>query len=104
MKQKYHPVTAWVILIQGLLLDANKNIIIASLKSSENIQMKEDGPGRSVSNNQFSSVTRNKLAMEARESRKVPKFSDTRKLCCNLPKIQTKRPNLRLFLQTLLMK
>ena len=27
--------------------------------------------------------------------RKVPKFSDARKLCCNLPKSQTKRPNLR---------
>ena len=26
---------------------------------------------------------------------KVPKFSDTRNLCCNLPKIQTKRPNLK---------
>ena len=26
--------------------------------------------------------------------RKVPKFSDARKLCCNLPKIQEKRPNL----------
>ena len=25
--------------------------------------------------------------------RKVPKFSDARKLCCNQPKIQTKRPN-----------
>ena len=23
--------------------------------------------------------------------------SDARKLCCNLPKIQTKRPNLRVF-------
>ena len=31
--------------------------------------------------------------------RKVPKFSDTIKLCCNLPKIQTKRPNLRVFHQ-----
>ena len=30
---------------------------------------------------------------------KVPKFSDARKLCCNLPKIQTKSPNLRLFRQ-----
>ena len=29
--------------------------------------------------------------------RKVPKFSDARKLSCNLPKIQTKRPNLKLF-------
>ena len=29
--------------------------------------------------------------------RKVPKFSDTRKLCCNLPKIQEKRPNLWVF-------
>ena len=31
--------------------------------------------------------------------RKVPKFSDTTKLCCNLPKIQTKSPNLRVFSQ-----
>ena len=30
---------------------------------------------------------------------KVPKFLDTRKLYCNLPKIQTKRPNLRVFRQ-----
>ena len=30
--------------------------------------------------------------------RKVPKFSDARKPCCNLPKIQTKRPNLWVFL------
>ena len=29
----------------------------------------------------------------------VPKFSDARKLHCNLPKIQTKRPNLWVFLQ-----
>ena len=29
--------------------------------------------------------------------RKVPKFSDARKLCCNLPKIQTMRPNLSVF-------
>ena len=31
--------------------------------------------------------------------RKVPKFSDTRNLCCNVPKIQTNRSNLRVFLQ-----
>ena len=31
--------------------------------------------------------------------RKVSKFSDARKLCCNLPKSQTKRPNLRVFRQ-----
>ena len=31
--------------------------------------------------------------------RKVPKFLDPRKLCCNLPKIQTKSPNLRVFHQ-----
>ena len=30
---------------------------------------------------------------------KVPKFSDAKKLCCNLPKIQTKRPNLGVFCQ-----
>ena len=29
--------------------------------------------------------------------RKVPKFSDARKFCCNQPKIQTKRPNVRVF-------
>ena len=26
---------------------------------------------------------------------KVPKFLDVRNLCCNLPKIQTKRPNIK---------
>ena len=31
--------------------------------------------------------------------RKVPKFSDTRKLCSNLPKIQEKRPNFWVFRQ-----
>ena len=31
------------------------------------------------------------------EYNKVLKFSDARKLCCNLPKIQTKRPNLSVF-------
>ena len=30
---------------------------------------------------------------------KVPKFWDASNLCCNLPKIQTKRPNLRGFCQ-----
>ena len=30
---------------------------------------------------------------------KVPKFLDARKPCCNLPKIQTKSPNLRVFSQ-----
>ena len=29
----------------------------------------------------------------------VPKFSDTRKLCYNLPKILEKRPKLRVFRQ-----
>ena len=28
---------------------------------------------------------------------KAPKFLDAKKHCCNLPKIQTKRPNLRVF-------
>ena len=30
---------------------------------------------------------------------KVPKFSYTKKLCCNLSKIQTKKPNIRGFPQ-----
>ena len=40
----------------------------SSFKSSENIQKKECGPDRSVSDNQSSSVTLNKLAMKARKS------------------------------------
>ena len=31
------------------------------------------------------------------EYSKVPKFSDARKLCCNLPKIQNQRSNLKVF-------
>ena len=37
-------------------------------KSSENTQKKDCGPDRSVSDNQSSSVTLNKLAMKARKS------------------------------------
>ena len=36
---------------------------------------------------------------EQNHYRKVPKFLDARKHCCNLPKIQEKRPNLRVFHQ-----
>ena len=45
----------------------NKNIKMSSFKSSENIQKKEGGSDRSVSDNQFSSVTPNELAMKARK-------------------------------------
>ena len=34
-----------------------------------------------------------------RKYRNDPKLSDARKLCCNLPKIQTKSPNLGVFCQ-----
>ena len=47
--------------------DSNKNIKMSSFKSSENIQKKEGGPDRSVSDNQSSSVTLNELAMKARK-------------------------------------
>ena len=30
---------------------------------------------------------------------KAPKFWDARNVCCNLPRIQTKRPNLKIFCQ-----
>ena len=40
----------------------------SSFKSSENIQKKQCGPDRSVSDNQSSSVTLNKLAIKARKS------------------------------------
>ena len=49
------------------VVTANKNIKIMSLKSSENIQKKEGGPDRSVSDNQSSSVTLNELAIKARK-------------------------------------
>ena len=39
------------------------------------------------------------IAEPETHTRKVPKFSDARKLCCNLPKIQTNRPNIRVFHQ-----
>ena len=41
---------------------------MSSFKSSENIQKIEGGPDRSVSDNQSSSLTLNKLAMKARKS------------------------------------
>ena len=41
---------------------------MSSFKSSENIQSKGDGPDRSVSDSQSSSVTLNELAMKARKS------------------------------------
>ena len=41
---------------------------MSSFKSSENIQKKECGPDRSVSDNQSSSVTLNELVMKARKS------------------------------------
>ena len=53
----------------------NKNIKMSSFKSSENIQKKEGGPDRSVSDNQSSSVTLNELAMKARKDTVISSFS-----------------------------
>ena len=47
--------------------NANKDIKMSSFKSSENNQKKDGGPGRSVSDNQSSSVTLNELAIKARK-------------------------------------
>ena len=44
-------------------------------------------------------ITGNEYKMTEITYRKVPKFSDAKKLCCNLPKILTKRPNLKVFCQ-----
>ena len=44
-----------------------KNIKMSSFKSSKNIKKKEGGPDRSVSDNQSSSATLNKLAIKARK-------------------------------------
>ena len=46
---------------------SNKNIKMSSFKSSGNMQKKEGGQDRSVSDNQSSSVTLNELAMKARK-------------------------------------
>ena len=48
---------------------------MSSFKSSENIQKKEGGPDRSVSDNQSSSVTLNELAMKARKNSEILSFS-----------------------------
>ena len=54
---------------------SNKNIKMSSFKSSENIQNKEGGPDRSVSDNQSSSGTLNELAMKARKDTVISSFS-----------------------------
>ena len=48
---------------------------MSSIKSSENIQKKEGGPDRSVSDNQSSSVTLNELAIKARKDTVISSFS-----------------------------
>ena len=48
---------------------------MSSFKRSENIQKKEGGPDRSVSDNQSSSVTLNELAMKARKDTVILSFS-----------------------------
>ena len=53
----------------------DKNIKMSSFKSSENIQKKEGGPDRSVSDNQSSSVTLIELAMKARKDTVISSFS-----------------------------
>ena len=53
----------------------NKNIKMSSFKSSENIQKKEGGPDRSVSDNQSSSVTLNESAIKARKNTLISSFN-----------------------------
>ena len=50
------------------ITNTNKNTKVRSVKSSQNSQKKECGSDCTVSNNKFSSVTLNELAMKARES------------------------------------
>ena len=51
----------------GVFTGYKLNIKISSFKSSDNIQKKEGGTDRSVTDNQSFSVTLNKLAMTARK-------------------------------------
>ena len=53
----------------------HKNINMSSFKSSENIQKKECGPDRSVSDNQSSSVTLNEMLAFSKNN----KFLDLQK-------------------------
>ena len=53
----------------------NRNIKMSSFKNSENIQKKDCGLDRSVSDNQSSSVTLNELAMKARKNTVISSFS-----------------------------
>ena len=48
-------------MISTIIVALNKNIKMSSFKSSKNIQKKEGGPDRSVSDYHSSSVTLNKL-------------------------------------------
>ena len=57
------------------VVTTNKNIKMSSFKSSENIQKKESGSGRSVSDNQSSSVTLNELPMKAKKDTVISNFS-----------------------------
>ena len=52
-----------------------KNIKMSSFQSSKNIQKKEGGPDRSVSDNQSSSVTLNELSMKAKNNTVISSFS-----------------------------
>ena len=54
---------------------ACKNIKMSFFKSIGNIQKKEGGPDRSVSDNQSSSMTLNELAMKARKDTVISSFS-----------------------------
>ena len=56
-------------------MNIEKHIKLSSFKSSGNIQKKEDGPDRSVSDNQSSLVTLNELAMKARKNTVISSFS-----------------------------
>ena len=52
----------------------------------------------------YNHYTKETIAQATGKYRKAPKFLATRKLCCNTPKIQTKRQNLRVFRQKMQME
>ena len=73
--ENYKPVGINAGSIMKPLPTSNKNIKTSYFKSSVNIQNKEGGPDRSVSDNQSSSVTLNELAMKARKDTVISSFS-----------------------------
>ena len=71
---------------------------MASIECSPDSTFNMADSSRLCSKADFGNLGRNLKKIFFLKYCKVPKFSDVRKLCCNLPKIQTKRQKLKSIL------